>query len=240
MTERNPLKVIRNVMHEAGKSEDSKHKKVESSGLDPRMAAVREWQGKRIAQTYRDFTAQPQYADVMRFFLEDLYAARDFSQRDHDAQRAHAFLSKFVPAEMLRLMTDAIELTELSNTLDADLARILFEDLKFKGKVTPELYAEAYRRADAYAGRQRQIELLVNVMGDAAKTARMLLTGPALRMAKGPAHAAGWTEMFEFLERGHHAFGKVKKPEAFLEAIEERETKIMQGIARGDKDPFRT
>lgn len=240
MTERNPLKVVQSLLKEAGTNEEAKHKVVASAGLDPQLAKVREFQGQRIAQTYRDFAAQPQFAGVMRFFLEDLYAARDFTQRDHDVQRAHNFLSKVVPAEMLQLATDSIELTQLSNTLDEKLARIAFGELKLKGKVTAEGYAEAYRRSDAYAGRERQIELLVNVMGDAAKTAHMLLSGAALRMAKGPAKAAGWDEMYGFLERGHQAFAKVKQPETFLEAIEERETRIMKKIARGEKKPFLT
>lgn len=238
MTERNPLRVMQNVLHDVRNSEEAKHKKVTGAGLDPALARVREFQSKRIAQTYRDFAAQPQYAPLMKFFLEDLYAARDFTQRDHDVERAHNFLSKLVPAEMLTLTTDSIELTQLSRTLDERLLEVLTHELNAPKKLTPQIYAEAYRRSDRYPDRERQIDLLVKVMGDAAQTAHLRISGPALLMVKGPAKAAGWDELFGFLERGHHAFAKVKKPEVFLEAIEERETKIMARIQRGDKNPF--
>lgn len=234
----NPLRVVQNVLHHAQTNEEAKHEQVESAGLSPQLARLREFQCTRIAQTYSDFTAQPQYAPVMRFFLEDLYGARDYTQRDYDAARAHNFLKKFVPAEMLKLVTDAIELTQLSHTLDEQLLRVLTTELNFHGTLTPELYAEAYRRCNNAAERERQIELLAGVMRDAATAAHFPLTGVGLRMAKGPMHAAGWQEMYAFLERGQQAFSKVKQPKKFLEAIEERETEIMERIARGVKNPF--
>jgi hypothetical protein len=234
----NPLRVVHNVLRQAQKSEDAKHKPVESAGLSPQMTELRAFQVERIANTYRDFAAQPQYAPVLEFFTNDLYAARDFTQRDHDAQRVHAFLQKFVPAEMLKLATDAIELTRLSYALDEALLRVLVDQTSFKDKLTPELYAEAYRRCNNANARERQIELLVRVMNDSAETAHMPLTGVALKLAKGPAHAAGWHELFAFLERGHQAFAQVKHPERFLEAIQERESEIMRRILAREANPF--
>lgn len=234
----NPLRVVQEVLHHAQQSQEAKHERVSGTGLSPQMARLREFQCERIAQTYRDFAAQPQYAPVMQFFLEDLYGARDYTQRDYDAARVHNFLKKFVPAEMLKLVTDAIELTQLSHTLDEKLLWVLIQELDFRETLTPELYAEAYRRCDNADERERQIELLVGVMHDAATVAHFPLTGVGLRMAKGPMHAAGWHEMYAFLERGQQAFSKVKKPEKFLEAIQERETEIMDKIARGVKNPF--
>lgn len=236
----NPLRAIQDVLDNVKHSEEAKHQQVESAGLSPQMARLREFQCNRIGQTYRDFVAQPQYAPVMDFFLSDLYGARDFTQRDHDATRAHNFLKKFVPAEMLKLATDAIELTEASNALDKTLLDVLIRELKFGETLTDSMYAEAYRRCNNYSEREYQIKLLVNVMRDAAKASQMLVASPALRMAKGPMYAAGWVELFDFLDRGRAAFSKVKKPDEFLKAIEERETKIMERIKQGQKKPFRT
>lgn len=237
--QKNPLRVVQDVLHEAQTSQDAQHRRVEGAGLSPQMAELRLFQVERIAQTYRDFAAQPQYALVMQFFQNDLYAPRDFSQRDHDAQRVHDFLKKFMPAEMLKLASDAIELTRLSYTLDEAMLRVLVEQMRWKTGVTLALYAEAYRRCNNVPLREKQIELLVTVMKDSADTARMPLTGVALKLAKGPAHAAGWHELFAFLERGNQAFAKVKHPEKFREAIEERESEIMHRIMARNPDPFR-
>lgn len=234
----NPLRVVHNVLHHAQKSQDTKHVTVTSSGLADELARLREFQGRRIAHTYRDFTAQPQYAPAMQFFLQDLYGARDYTQRDHDAERIHNFLKKFMPAEMTQLAADAIDLSRLTNHLDNTLSAILVEQLGAPEHLTDDLYAEAYRRSDNYRERRRQIELLVTVMHDSAETARFTLTGPALRMAKGPALAAGWDEMFSFLERGYRAFKPINKAQPLLDAIHERETRIMQRIRANEDEPF--
>jgi hypothetical protein len=235
----NPLHIVHDVLRAAQQSEDAQHRRVASAGLSPQMTALRAFQVARIQETYRDFAAQRQYAPVMEFFTNDLYAPRDFTQRDHDAQRLHAFLQKFVPAEMLKLATDAIELTRRSYALDEALRRVLVEQLGWDKQLTPALYAEAYRRCNNIAQREKQIDLLVTVMKDAADTAHMPLSGVALKLAKGPAHAAGWHELYAFLERGHRAFAQVKHPERFLEAIEEREYEIMRRIVAGEREPFR-
>ncbi len=235
----NPLRIVQNVLHHAQKSDDAKHRRVESARLPPQMLELRAFQVQRIKQTYRDFGAQPQYAPVLEFFTNDLYGPRDFSQRDYDAKRVHDFLSKFVPVEMLKLTTDALELTQLSYALDEAMLHVLTTQLQFESNLTAGLYAEAYRRCDNYPARERQINLLATAMRDSADTAHMPLSGVALKLAKGPAHAAGWHELYAFLERGHHAFAQVKHPELFLEAIEEREYVIMQRIAARDPNPFR-
>ncbi len=235
----NPLRLVQDVLQHAQKSPDTQHRRVESAGLTPQMAALRAFQVKRIRETYRDFVAQKQYAPVMDFFANDLYAPRDFSQRDHDAQRVHAFLQKFLPAEMLKLATDAIELTQLSNALDGKIVAVLTQERAFPNNLTPARYAEAYRRCNNVRAREKQIDLLVTVMRDSAETAHMPLTGVALKLVKGPAHAAGWHELYAFLERGHQAFAQVKQPERFLEAIEDRENEIMRRIMAGKAEPFR-
>ena len=235
----NPLKVVHHVLDAAQKAKDKPHRRVESAGLSLQVTALREFQVKRIRETYCDFAAQAQYAPVMEFFTNDLYAPRDFTQRDHDAKRIHDFLRKIMPAEMLKLATDALELTHLSYALDEALLRVLVNELGFEDNLTPALYAEAYRRCNNVNERERQIELLMVVMHDSADTAHMPLTGVALKLAKGPAHTAGWHELYAFLERGHHAFAKVKHPERFLKTIQEREHKIMRRIVAGEKEPFR-
>lgn len=235
----NPLHVVQNVLYAAKNDENAKHRRVEETGLDPQMVELRVFQVARIQETYRDFAAQPQYAPVLEFFTNDLYAARDFSQRDHDAQRIHNFLQKFVPVEMLKLTTHAIELTQLSYALDEALLEMLVRQPGRTGTITSEAYAEAYRCCDNLAERARQIDLLVTAMKDAADTAHMPLSGVALKLAKGPAHAAGWHELYAFLERGQRAFAQVKKPERFLEAIRVREYEIMRRIAERDPQPFR-
>jgi hypothetical protein len=60
--------------------------------LDPQLVLLRLWQSQRLAQTSADRLAAPCSGPARRFFLSNLYARRDFSQRDHDVERIAAFL----------------------------------------------------------------------------------------------------------------------------------------------------
>ena len=59
-----------------------------------------------------------------------------------------------------------------------------------------------------------------------------------LRGMRGPAKAAGCGELQDFLERGFRAFRQMKDSKHFLDAIQGRETQILDRIHRGTARPF--
>src|SRR5512135_1835698 len=84
------VQLLRDLQH----SEELKHQPRAADGLHPQLAMLREWQADRLARTYADLLADPHYHPACEFFLSDIYAPRDFSQRDHDLERIHKFLSR--------------------------------------------------------------------------------------------------------------------------------------------------
>ena len=60
-----------------------------------------------------------------------------------------------------------------------------------------------------------------------------------IRMAHGPAHLAGFGALHDFLEDGFRAFRAMRGAEEFLQAIEDRETRIMERIFAEHPQPFR-
>ena len=214
------------------------HQRVEAGGLSPEMAMLRAWQTNRLAKTYADFLADPRYEAAGRFFLDDIYAPKDFSQRNQDILRIHEFMSRFIPARALRTLTHAIELHNLTEELDEKLLDVLIHELGVKDSITEEQYAEAYRRCDNYDDRVRQIEMIVTIGQDLEKLVRHRVIGWTLRMARGPAYRAGWQELQDFLERGYNAFRRMGKADKFLNAIREREMTILDNIYAGKPHPF--
>jgi hypothetical protein len=99
--------------------EDMKRQLVPEHKLEPSLARLRISQCERLERTYPDLLADPAFAPACHFFLTDIYGPRDFSQRDHDFERLHALLSRFLPDHMLRLLKHAIDL----NALTAELIR---------------------------------------------------------------------------------------------------------------------
>ncbi len=207
--------------------------------LPPSLALLRTWQTHRLTHTHADLLADRRYGPACRFFLSDIYAARDFSQRDQDIEHLHAVMSRFLPDFLLSLVRKTIEMNSLTNELDQALLHALVEDLGVKDAIPPEQYAEAYRICNNYAARVRQIDLVVEVGRQVELGTRLPLVGATLRLARHPARHAGWNELQDFLERGYHAFKQMGGgARTFLETIQRREMRILDNIYAAQIDPF--
>ena len=207
-------------------------------GLEDSLAKLRQWQSRRLSQTYGDFLASKEYAAACGFILSDLYAATDFSQRDHDFERLHDILAHFLPAHMLRVLRGAITLNQLTNDLDRRLLRALVEETGGADALTPAQYALGYRICDNYEERLTQIELLAALLNEVITSAHFPLTGISLRLAYAPAKTAGWMELYDFLARGYAAAQPVHNIDKFVSAIHDREMEILKRIFAGSDDPF--
>ena len=133
-----------------------------------------------------------------------------------------------MPAALLKVLRQAIELDVLTLELDHAMARALAA-----GAVTETAYAQAYRRVGDAASRGRQIELIIGIGTDLTRVVRRSWTGPLLRAAHVPAHAAGFGVLQDFLERGYAAFRRMQDTSRLLQAIAERETQFMHMMLAG-------
>jgi hypothetical protein len=141
-------------------NEALRHQQVAGAELDPSHALLRAWQSERLTRTYADLLDNPQYRPACLFFLSDIYAPRDFSQRDHDLERIHTSTPAVAPPQVKQLLANLVELNRITYQLDEQLARTLVDRLGVTDTITPEQYAEAYRACDNYADRMRQIDLI--------------------------------------------------------------------------------
>jgi hypothetical protein len=193
-----------------------------------RLRALRSWQSARLAATYDDLHRDPRYAHAVEFFLTDLYGPNDFSQRDSELTRAWDHLKLALPRGALELLGRAVELDVLSSELDEETASRLAP-----GPLTAASYADAYRRVGKPDARQRQIDLTVEIGVRLSQMVASRWIGIALRAARTPARAAGFGTLQEFLERGAESFRRMGDARAFLEAIRERESRLMRELFRG-------
>ncbi len=215
-----------------------KHVKIEAGELTPEIRLLREWQSTRLAWTHHDLLENPRFRPATRFFLSDVYAPRDFSQRNFDIQKAYNAMRKAVPERAVHVLAETIELHQFTDELDAKLADALFDRLNVGDHLTPQSYAEAYRICDNYDDRVRQIDMIVKIGRSVDKIVRLPFIGLTLRLAHTPAVMAGWNELQGFLERGYAAFKHMKGAEEFLNVIETREKGILDRIYAGAPDPF--
>jgi len=213
-------------------------------GVDPevtaRRDALREWQAKRLVHTHADLLREPRHARAARFFLDELYGAKDFSQRDDELARVIPTLARFLPQAALETIADAVELDALSERLDLATARALAADpaLRDGAPIDDAAYARAYRSAGSRTDRERQIELIDHIGRALDRLVRHPLLGSLLGAMEKPARLAGLVAMHEFLASGFAAFRAMRGADEFLRRVTGRETELMQRLYAGESDPL--
>ncbi len=217
----------------------SQHEEVPISGLDPKLALLRVWQSERLSRTYADLLEQARYRPACQFFLDDIYAPRDFSQRDHDLETMYEFVRRFVPDVVSRPAAMTIKLHRMTEMLDRQLLDVLVQQLSVTDSISVEQYAEGYRRCNNYQERVEQIDSIVDICNHLDGIVRNPITGPALAVAKRPLRAAGYGEVVGFLERGYDSFKRMHGSRYFRKTLRERELGILDRIYASDPDPLR-
>lgn len=211
-----------------------KHQTVDPQPLSPLKKFLRNWQVARLAATHADLLASPEYGSAARFFLTDIYAAKDFSRRDADMQEFYAFLKRILPSQAVNVLAQAVEINNLTNALDDALLEAVTHQLGIENQFTQEQYEAAYRRCDNYDDREHQIDLIVDIGYHIDRLHRIPLVGTTLRLAGPPARRLGWGELHDFLERGYEAWKPIRNVRPFLEKIETREKTILDRIYEHD------
>jgi hypothetical protein len=206
-----------------------------------RRDELRQWQAQRLAATHADLLAQPRYAEATRFFLDELYGAKDFSQRDAELARVIPTLVRFLPRTALATIADAIELDALSERLDLAVCRVIEADPANRGRpIDAVIFAFAYVRAGSRTDRERQIELVDHIGRTLDSLMRHPMIGTLLGAMSRPAKLAGLGAMQAFLESGYRTFSAMRGADAFLSLVCSRETEVMHRLYDGDPDPFRS
>lgn len=214
------------------------HQAVEGRELTPDEILLRTFQSERLSTTHSDLLASPRYQPAARFFLNDVYAPRDFSQRDHDLQRFYDGVRKVLPEGAVGILRDVISLSTMTNDLDARLLRALVDVVGVDGSISPGQYAAGYQVCDNYDERLEQIKLISQIGRGIDRLVQIPFIGMTLRLAHAPAVLAGWSELQHYLERGFSAFKHMRGADQFLTIVEGRETMILDRIFAGEPEPF--
>jgi hypothetical protein len=200
--------------------------------LQRQLARLQQWQSMRLMRSHDDLRRMPRYRLAVEFFFNELYGG-NVRRRDADLIKVQTAMERLLPREGLVALCLAIELETLSQELDADVTRALTG-----GTITEARYAEAYRQAGRRGDRERQIQLMDEVGRYLDGVVRKPIVRGLVRLARGPAHAAGFGELQEFLERGLAAFEAMHGAGEFLATIRERELATLERLFAGAPDPF--
>ena len=203
------------------------------------LPEVRRWQAERLETSFDRFLRDPARRPAAQFFLSDVYNDHDFSRRDADVARVLPMMQRLLPGTLLATVADALELGLLTHAFDLRMARVLQQTAPRRRKLDAALYAQAYRAAGLPRLRGHQIELISHVGLGLGHALRMPGLSLLLKLARGPAKAAGLAELQGLLERGFAAFGQLGDVRGFIAEIEQDERGVALRLFNGDPDPFR-
>ena len=202
----------------------------------PAFEQLQAWQQHRLAQTFDDLIRQDAYRPAVTFFLTELYGGLDFRERDQEMGKVLPVMKRFLPDKVLYIMSEAFELQAVSLELDMEMAAYLerhaIQDLDM------DRYSEVYRACSNKASRERQILLIRKLGYDLDRLVNKPLVNMLVRLLRGPAHAAGFGKLQEFLESGLGSFRALRDVQYFNETIYQREWNSMQKLFAGEEKPF--
>lgn len=201
--------------------------------LGARCTALKALQQQRFQRSYADLLAAPRYAGAARFFLNELYGPRDFSRRDAQFQRIVKPLVRLFPREVVHTVHELAKLHALSERLDTAMAEALPADT---AAPTPAQYVQAWQAVGQAEARQQQIDLTLSVGRALDVYTRKPFLRHALRMMRGPASAAGLSELQAFLECGFDTFREMNGADHFLATVREREMTWAATLFAGDPE----
>ncbi len=197
---------------------------------------LQSWQQNRLATTFDDLIRRQTYRPAVTFFLTELYGGLDFRERDQDMHRVMPVMKRFLPDNVLYIMSEAFELQAISLEFDMEMARHM--RLGGLDELDMSAYCTVYRACSDKQGRERQILLIRKLGYDLERLERKPMVNMLVRLLRGPAHAAGFGALQEFLETGLGSFRAMDDIAYFNETIHQREWDSMERLFAGEEKPF--
>lgn len=207
--------------------------------LHAATVAIKLFQANRFAGTYADLLASAEYAGAARFFLEDLYSVKDYSQRDEQFARIAGALQMLFPQQAVATAVSLAELHMLTEELDLQMAMVWMAGLG-GGSVVDRAsrYVACWLSVGREKDRYRQLEMMLKAGHELDRLTRMPGLRLMLKMMRRPASAMGLGSFQTFLESGFDTFAQMSDKGAraneFLRTIKLRESTWIKRLSSGD------
>ncbi|OIP14370.1 MAG: hypothetical protein CO105_15795 [Comamonadaceae bacterium CG_4_9_14_3_um_filter_60_33] len=202
-----------------------RQKVVDQPDLAQALHIVKHLQAQRFTGTYQDLLQSASYAACANFFLEELYSAKNYAERDAQFARIAGALQRTFPQQVV---TTAVALAELHQlTEELDLAMALNWPLQ-PSLPREQAYVRAWRAVGRRDDRRWQLDTVQQIgqeLGYLTRKPGLLLM---LKMMRKPAHMAGLGSLQNFLEAGFVTFAGLARNNgtvsSFLETVKARES----------------
>lgn len=187
------------------------------------------WQMEYLLTLFTDLHEKPGYGEAIDFTISDL-AGVGISERDHDLERASPIITRMLPQKALETIAAASKLNARVLEINLGIFDRLLEDGSLPETISERAYCVACRESsslDEYLG---MVRLAVQLGATLKSLVKIPLLRGMLRTMRGPAHAAGFGALHEFLENGYTNFRAIPDIDLFLREIDRRMTKFFEAL----------
>jgi hypothetical protein len=199
-----------------------------NSALSEALSDIKQWQAKRFSHTYQDLLASPVYSGCAYFFLEELYSARDYSQRDAQFAKVAAAIELTFPAQVVDIAVTLAELHQTTEELDFEMAKCW---QALEQQPPSARYFKSWINVGQRDKRQWQLNTVLRIGRELSILTRKRSLRLLLKIMRRPAELAGLGNLQSFLESGFDLFGELaRNDEAVNEFINSIRTRESQWI----------
>jgi hypothetical protein len=213
------------ILEELNRVAAERERRAAQPALAAAVARVKQYQQRRFAHTYADLLDSERYAGAARFFLEELYGPRDFTERDEQFARVVPALVRLFPQEIIDTVHGLARLHALSEQLDTAMGSLLIGS-----DVDAHTYIPAWQGSGDAAARELQIALTLEIGASLDRLTRKPLLRSSLHLMRGPARAAGLADLQRFLESGFDTFRAMRGAQSFLDMVGARERRLARAL----------
>jgi hypothetical protein len=196
------------------------------------------WQLEYLLPFFHELYLMDGYAGAIDFTMSDL-AGIGISNRDRDLERAAPAITTLLPLAALETIATAAEMNARVLEVNIGICRCLLVGNALPDDISEYEYCVACRKASSL----QECAELVHLITGLGRTLKSLVShatiGLTLRAMRGPAHAAGFGALQEFLETGYSTFRLIPDIDHFLGEIEARMIGVFERIYTAPLDQLR-
>ena len=171
-----------------------------------------------------------------RFLIEEVYGGRDLKPVAFDIRRAINKAMSLLPNKVMDTSATVLEAAILTQELDEALADVLADRLD--QPLDDDCWCQGYRELGREDLRALQLSLVEEIGPHIDRYVRSRMLQATFRLVRRPAHAAGFGNLYDFLDLGFGAMQGIPSCGALLQQVAAVEQQIMQQVLAQHPQPF--
>ncbi|MDX1803178.1 MAG: hypothetical protein R3292_03800 [Alcanivorax sp.] len=201
-----------------------------------RLTRLQDWQSQRLRHTHAHLLDDPATEPGIEFLLQEVYGGRELLPVAREIRRALPKAMKLLPDKVMATSASALEAAIITQELDEAITGMLGERLD--QPLDEATYLAGFRQQQHHQDRQRQLQLVAELGHRLDRYIRSRMLQTTFKMVRKPAHAAGFANLYDFMDRSFRVMKPVPSVGLLLEQLAAREEAIMDKVFAHHPSPF--